>query len=183
MDPLILLPIAAFIALVLGVVVVLGRTARVLADTRELDEFRRAATDLAARVDGSLEAVTERVDLVRRHRLPPASARESLEAALEAMALYGSEAESLRPPAALGDLRAAIVEETARAGRALELIVHGCELLDEGSSRIGDLQGQTAIKRGYLNLLHARDAIAATAREANRSNVPRGERWLSWRRD
>ena len=53
-----------------------------------------------------------------------------------------------------------------RAHRALEMVEHGTSIL--GAARRGsrELEAQTSIKRGYLNLLHAREALARHALEA-----------------
>ncbi|HEY5487224.1 MAG TPA: hypothetical protein VIK06_06210, partial [Candidatus Limnocylindrales bacterium] len=64
------------------------------------------------------------------------------------------------PPA----FAAGLVAELDRTERAIELIEHGAEMLSESSfERHGE--GETAIKRGYLNLLHAREAIRACGDE------------------
>ncbi len=46
------------------------------------------------------------------------------------------------------------------------MVEHGCAI--QASARAGsrELEAQTAIKRGYLNVLHAREAIARHALEA-----------------
>ena len=53
--------------------------------------------------------------------------------------------------------------EIERASRALGMVEHGANML--ASSRRGsrDLEAQTSIKRGYLNLIHAREAVARHA--------------------
>jgi hypothetical protein len=45
-----------------------------------------------------------------------------------------------------------------RAQRAIELVTHGGELLADISG-VGWGEGETSVKRGYLNLVHAREAI------------------------
>ncbi len=56
-----------------------------------------------------------------------------------------------------------IAEELDRAGRAVETVRHGCVLLGVEAGRPRELEGETSIKRGYLNLLHAREALASLA--------------------
>jgi hypothetical protein len=54
--------------------------------------------------------------------------------------------------------------EIERAQRAVELIEYGRKLmLDRLPERISE--GETSVKRGYLNLLHARESIRARAEE------------------
>ena len=54
-----------------------------------------------------------------------------------------------------------------RAARAASLIEHGLGTL-EGTSRGRDLEAQTSLKRGTLNLRHAHEAFGRIAREVAR---------------
>jgi hypothetical protein len=82
------------------------------------------------------------------------------------MALYGDEAAALSVPFVGRDRRPDLVHELDRAGRALEMIGHGCTLMAAASRPNAELEAQTSIKRGYLNLIHAREAIGRLATEA-----------------
>ena len=84
-----------------------------------------------------------------------------------------------------------------RAERALAMVDHGAKILAQVRRRGRELEAQTAIKRGYLNLIHAREAIlrhavaaedlkqppidapdqkpAKSARNAGHPSVPAGE--------
>jgi hypothetical protein len=63
------------------------------------------------------------------------------------------------------------------------MIDHGCAVLTAASVGRGrEVEGQIAIKRGYLNILHAREAIveiATNLRSARPS--PTSPRWFSGR--
>ena len=50
-----------------------------------------------------------------------------------------------------------------RAGRALSTVEHGTNILASVRGGARELEAQTSIKRGYLNLIHAREAIARQA--------------------
>ena len=63
-------------------------------------------------------------------------------------------------------IRDEIVAELERAKRALEMIEHGVSIQVSARAGARELESQTAIKRGYLNVLHAREAIAGHAVEA-----------------
>jgi hypothetical protein len=158
-----LLAIAAFVALALAVVIVIRRSARFVAETRDTERFRSSVADLAARIDQSLGGVGGRIDAVRRHTAGAEDIAENIAAARDAVARYEVEARALRGPAGANELRDAIAAELERAARALEMVDHGCAIL--ASARIGsrELEAQTSIKRGYLNVLHAREAIARHA--------------------
>ena len=61
------------------------------------------------------------------------------------------------------------------------MVEHGCAILAVGSGRHRELEAQTAIKRGYLNVLHAREAIARHAAELAAGRPASQRRWLSGR--
>jgi hypothetical protein len=79
---------------------------------------------------------------------------------------FAADGRQLRPPREGAGIAAGIVAELDRAGRAIEMIDHGCRLVEMGVRRELDPEAQTAIKRGYLNLLHAREAIVGHASAA-----------------
>jgi hypothetical protein len=171
----ILLPILAFVALGALAAIVLRRAGRVLAETRDADRFRRLVADLAARIETSLDGVSDRIDAVRRHQVTAEEIEANLSAATDAVRRYAEEARGFPSPSRLADVRSGFIDELDRAARALEMVEHGCAIL--ASARVGgrELEAHTAIKRGYLNILHAREAIARHAMTAatHRSSVER----------
>jgi hypothetical protein len=176
MQPGVLIPLVAFAVLALLFALILRRAGRLLAATREADAYRSAVTDLAARIDISLGGVVERIDAVRRHQLAPEAIAENLSAATEAVQRYTGETEAFRPPPTHSGQRDALVAELERAGRALEMVTHGSGLLMSRPGAVRELEAQTAIKRGYLNLIHAREAIRRLAVEAATAAAPGGSR-------
>lgn len=163
-----LLPLVAFLTLAAATAVLARRLARALAETREAYLFRRRVADLAARIDASLAGAIERVDAVRRHELEAAEIGPTIDAARDAVRRYAAEAAALGGPEAVAGFRRALVEGLERAERALDFVEHGCGMLAAGSRGGRALEGDTSIKRGYLNLVHAREAIARGAGEALR---------------
>ncbi len=162
----ILLPLLAFVVLAAGTAIVLRRAGRIVARTREVDGFRSAVRDLTARVDTSLEGATDRIDAVRRGRSDADTIGDTLQAAMDAVARYLVEARALAGPPAARQIRDGIVGELERAGRALEMVEHGTAILVRVRRRGREVEAQTAMKRGYLNLLHAREAIDRLATDA-----------------
>ena len=160
---IILLPVMAFIALAAGLIVVFRGTARIAARTRELQRFRAAVKDIAGRVDAVLDSAASRIDAVRHHQAGPEAISQTVVDAAEALERYGDEARALRGPRRAQAIRDDFVAEIERASRALGMVEHGADVL--ASSRRGsrDLEAQTSIKRGYLNLIHAREAVARHA--------------------
>ena len=168
----VLLPIAAFVALAIGVVIVLRRAGRIVARTREIEGFRSAVRDLTTRIDQSLEGAVGRIDAVRRGQLGADTIGATIEAATDAVNRYAEEARALKGPKSAAPIREALVEDLERAERALAMVDHGAKILSVGRPRGRELEGQTSIKRGYLNLVHAREAIVRHAAEAEDLDVP-----------
>jgi hypothetical protein len=164
MQPLLVLPLLAFLILLTLFALVLRRAGRFIASTRDVERFRRQVGDLASRVETSLGEVCERIDAVRRGQLGADQVGEDVAASIDAVGRYTDEARGLHPPAAARAIRDEIVAALERAGRALEMIEHGRSI--QASARAGgrEIEAQTAIKRGYLNVLHAREAVSRQAK-------------------
>jgi hypothetical protein len=175
------IPLVAFVILAAVFIVLFRRASRSLARTRDEERFRRAVEDLAARIDESLGGVIERIDAVRRHQVAATVITPNLAAAREAVDRYTEEATALSGPADTDDVRTNLLAELERASRALAMVDHGCGLLAVVSGRHRELEAQTAIKRGYLNALHAREAIARHAAELAAGRPANQRRWLSGR--
>jgi hypothetical protein len=166
MELAVLLPIAAFIALAAGLAVVLRGTGRIVKRTRELESFRSSVRDLAARVDASLGAASGQIDAVRRRQIGPETIGDTIVAATDAVDRYAAEAKDLRGPRKAQSIRKDLVSELERAHRALEMVEHGASIMLLAGRGPRELEAQTSIKRGYLNLIHAREAFARHALEA-----------------
>ena len=96
----------------------------------------------------------------------PETIGDTIVAATDAVERYADEARSLRGPKTARHIREDLVAELERAGRALGMVEHGATILAAARRGSRELEAQTSIKRGYLNLLHAREAIARHALEA-----------------
>jgi len=166
-----LLPVAAFAALAFGVLVVLRRAGRIVARTREVEHFRSAIRDLSTRIDQSLEGAVGRIDAVRRGQLAADAIPPTIEAATDAVIRYADEARALKAPPAGEPIRDAIIEELERSERALGMVEHGAKILAQARRRGRELEAQTSVKRGYLNLVHAREAIVRHAAAAEELDV------------
>jgi hypothetical protein len=171
MEIEVLLPIAAFIALAAGLAVVLRGTGKIVARTREVEHFRSAVKDLAARVDVSLGGAAGQIDAVRRRQVDPDLIGDTLIASMDAVRRYADEARGLRGPRQSQRIREDLVAELERAERALEMVEHGASIMVTVRRGPRELEAQTAIKRGYLNLIHAREAFARRALDAEEMTV------------
>jgi len=168
----VLLPVLAFLALASGVAVVLRRAGRIVARTREIEGFRSAVRDLTTRIDQSLEGAAGRIDAVRRGQLAADTIGPTIQAATDAVTRYAEEARALKGPKIAAEVRDAIVEDLERAARALSMVDHGAGILAQVRRRGRELEAQTSIKRGYLNLIHAREAIVRHAAAAEELELP-----------
>lgn len=171
-DLLVALPLLAFVALAAGFAIVIRRAGRIVARTRELDNFRSSIRELTTRIDQSLEGAAGRVDAVRRGQLGAETIGPTIAAATDAVSRYAGEAKSVKGPPHAAPVRDAIVEDLERAERALEMVDHGAKILTQARRRGRELEAQTSIKRGYLNLVHAREAIVRHAAAAEDLALP-----------
>jgi hypothetical protein len=162
----IILPLVAFLVLAVMFLLFLRRAGRLGAATRDVDRFRRQVSDLASRAEVSLAQMSVRIDALRRGSVAASALTDDLTASLDAAERYAEEGRSLRPPNDGYLIRDALVSELERARRALEMVEHGCTIQSTMRAGSRGVEAQTAIKRGYLNLLHAREAIARHAQEA-----------------
>lgn len=161
MSPDVLLPIVVFFALGVPIVVLLWRIFVVGGRIRRDVQHGRTALDIARRVDISLTELAGVVDELRRRKAGPDASAASLQASADALKRYAQEAEAVDKRCPDGD-PAGLKVEIERAQRAVELISHGTTLMADASGE-HVFEGETSVKRGYLNLLHAREAIKERA--------------------
>jgi len=160
------LPIIAFVALAAGLVVVFRGTTRLAARTRETQRFRGAVGDLALRADSLLGTAVSQIDAVRHSQAGPERIGQTVTETTEALQRYSEEARGWSGPRTAQPIRDDLVAELERAIRALGMVEHGANILASARRGARDLEAQTSIKRGYLNLIHAREAIARHAQRA-----------------
>ena len=156
----IVVPILIFIVLAAIFVVILRRVGILVAATRETATFRRSVADLATRIDVTLGSIIGKIDAMRRGQIEADALVEPLDETLETLLGYSDEAQRLSGPPVVAVARAAFVAELDRADRALQMVEHGCAILAGPNQGQRFTEAQTAIKRGYLNVLHSREAIA-----------------------
>ncbi len=160
----VLLPLLAFFALGVPIVVLLWRVLIVGGELRRDAQHGGAARDIARRAAASLSELAAAVDDLRRGKSQPDELAGPIAEATNALGRYATDAAIVDTHAARDGHATvgSLVEAIGRAQRAVELIEHGRGLMLSGAVELVG-EGETAVKRGYLNLLHARDAIRATA--------------------
>ena len=176
MEPVLLLPLAAFIALAAASVIILRRAGRLIANQREIQSFRSTVRDLNERIGMSLDGAAQRIDGVRRQQLSAEGLGDTVAATGDAITRYADEARALKGPPEAAAIARDIVSDLDRAKRAIDMVEHGATILASVRRGGRELEAQTSIKRGYLNLIHAREAIArhaARAEDLEPSRSPR----------
>jgi hypothetical protein len=148
-------------------IVVLRRMSVLVGRTRDLERFQQGSRAVDGRLSSTIEPLVSQLDEIRRRAGDPQALAEQLEPAQAALRLLADDARRLRPPAPLRSLAAAVVEEVERAGRAADMVEHGLDALVTGRSG-RELEAQTSLKRGALNLRHAREASARLVAEIER---------------
>lgn len=164
MPSSVLMPLIVFFALAVPICLLMWRVFWVGGELRRDAARGRDALDLARRVDASLTELAELVDELRRRKAKPDETADIIRAAADALDLSVQEAEQVDKHVGSAEGARRLVPEIERAQRAVALIEHGRELMVDPIGE-GYGEGEGSVKRGYLNLLHAREAINATARE------------------
>jgi hypothetical protein len=150
--------LALLALLVVLFALVLRRMSLLIGRTRDLERFQKAAASLDRRFAAVVEPVVARLDEIRRHAGDPAALARELPAASSSLREAANDARALRVPAGLTEGAVTMARELDRAIRATELVEHGLDsLLAVRGNR--ELEAQTSLKRGALNLRHARDAF------------------------
>jgi hypothetical protein len=171
---IVVLPLLFALLVMLFLALFVQRASKALAVVRQRAGFNRDAMELASKIDATLEQLAARVDAVRRQHVPPGEIHEELRQGVDIMATYLEEARAIRATGEFAETRNLIAQDIQRGARALEMVLYGVRLWSSGSGRKAELEAQTAIKRGYLNLLHVRDDVAehladlAEARDTSR---------------
>jgi hypothetical protein len=152
----------AWLALLAGLALlaalVLRRMGRLIARTRELEGFQNAARRLDRRFGAAADPLVVRLDELRRHSGDPQGLAELLQPASETLRAAAAEVKALRGPAQLRAEALGLARELDRAIRATEMVEHGLDAL-MAVRRGRELEAQTSLKRGALNLRHARSAF------------------------
>jgi hypothetical protein len=132
---------------------------------RRSESFRTSIAAIGAGAESALAPVSTEVDGVRRGLRPGRSIVPDLTAARASLETLIAEAESL--PAPEGAAGGALVAgDLRRACAAIDAVLAGCVDASESTSRAVGLEAQTSVKRGYLEMQHAREALARHVADA-----------------
>lgn len=165
----VVLPVVVFVVMATLFITAVWRVLVAGAEARRSAQTLRLASDVAHRSDICIGELAHEIECLR-HRGP------ELTGVGEAIAKGSARLSSLAAEAhAVQDRTtepavASLVDELERALRSLELIEHGREILASGNLSNGE--GETSVKRGYLNLLHAEEAIRQRGADIRAVSAP-----------
>ncbi len=171
--------VGLLVVLFLLFLLTLRRLSVLIARTRDLEQVQRSVDSIDRRFAAAIEPLVGRLDEIRRRSGDPLVLSRELEPARGMLQELAAETRKLRVPAVLAGQAAILVQELDRAVRATELVGHGMDALLAARGH-RELEAQTALKRGALNLRHARDAFGraavevAAVRPADVARRPRG---------
>ena len=164
MEQTALLWLVVLIVLVVLFALTVRRLSTLMGRTRDLELYQKQVRHLAARLAATADPVVAQLDEIRRRSGDPRALAEAMPGVQDALRAIAGEGRSARVPAGLGREASAFTVELERAVRAGELVGHGLDALvaDRGGR---DLEAQTSLKRGALNLRHATEAASRIAGE------------------
>lgn len=154
----VVLPLAIFFVMGAAVLWLLWRVVVAGGRARRETASGVAAAEMARRSETLLGELLVVVDEMRRRQIAPRDAEPEMAAAQDALGRYIQDAMALSRSGPWATTAAALAADMERAQRAIDLVAHGGELLADVSG-VAWGEGETSVKRGYLNLVHAREAI------------------------
>jgi hypothetical protein len=152
----------ALIGVLAGLLTVFLVTTRrmsvLIARTRDLERLQRTVESIDVRLAAVIDPLVARLDEIRRRAGDPQALARDLEPAKAMLEDLAAETRSLHLPQVLAHQEAVMVHEMERAVRAAELVEHGLDAMLAARGH-RELEAQTSLKRGALNLRHAREAF------------------------
>jgi hypothetical protein len=151
------------VALVVLFIAIARRMSILIARTRDVERLQRSVESMDRRLGAVVEPLVVRVDAILRHAGDAEGLARDVVPAQGILLDLAAEARALQLPASLAAQGAVLVHEIGRAVRAVDLVAHGMDALFAGRGH-KEGEAQTSLKRGALNLRHAREVFGnATA--------------------
>jgi hypothetical protein len=156
--------LVVFVVLAVLFVLTLRRMSVLVGRTHELERYQRLVRSLDKRLAQVADPFVAQLDEIRRRSGDPRTLGSSIAGVQDALREISAEGRAARIPKGLAHEAVAFTVELDRAVRACDLVEHGLDALlaDRGGR---DLEAQTSLKRGALNMRHAREAVTRLAAE------------------
>jgi len=164
MELVTILWLVILLALALVGVVVVRRMSALVNRTRTLERFQASVESINLRFGTAAGPLVRGLDEARRHAADPSGLEERLATTQSVLEDLRLELQRLDPPRVASAAADGMRAELDRAIRATSLVEHGLGAM-QGKSIGRDLEAQTSLKRGALNLRHAQDAFGLHARQ------------------
>jgi len=167
MEQAALLGLIVLVALAVLFLLTVRRLSTLVGRTRTLERYQKHVSHLDRRLATTADPFIGQLDEIRRRSGDPRNLAEAMPGAQDALRAIAADARTAKVPHGLGREASAFAVELERAVRAAEMVGHGLDALvaDRGGR---DLEAQTSLKRGALNLRHAREAATRIANEIGR---------------
>jgi hypothetical protein len=164
MEQAALLWLVVLVVLIALFLLTLRRLSVLVGRTRALERYQKLTRQLADRLAATADPFVTQLDEIRRRSGDPRSLAEAMPGAQDALRAIADEGRGAKVPRGLAREAAAFTVELERAVRAAELVGHGLDALvaDRGGR---DLEAQTSLKRGTLNLRHSTEAASRIVAE------------------
>jgi hypothetical protein len=150
------------VALLALFVVTARRMSALAARTRDLERIQRSVESIDRRLAAVADPLVVRLDGIRRNPGDAEGLARDLVPARATLEDLAAEARTLQLPAGFAAQASVMVHETERAVRAADMVAHGLNTMLV-ARRSSELEAQTSLKRGALNLRHAREAFGRAA--------------------
>jgi hypothetical protein len=156
--------LVVLIALLVLFLLTVRRLSVLMGRTRDLERYQKLAKQLDRRLGEVADPFVTQLDEIRRRSGDPRTLGASLPSVQDALRAIAAEGRAAKVPGGLSREASAFTVELERAVRAGETVGHGLDaLLADRAGR--DLEAHTSLKRGALNLRHAREAASRLAGE------------------
>jgi hypothetical protein len=154
--------LVVFVVLAVLFVLTLRRMSVLVGRTHELERYQRLVRSLDKRLAQVADPFVAQLDEIRRRSGDPRTLGSTIAGVQEALREISADGRAARIPKGLSREAIAFTVELDRAVRASDLVEHGLDALlaDRGGR---DLEAQTSLKRGALNMRHAREAVTRLA--------------------
>lgn len=150
------------VALLILFVLTARRMSELAARTRELERLQRSVESIDRRLAAATDPLIARVDAIRRHAGDAESLARDLGPARGMLEELAVEARAIRLPTGLAAQASVMIQEADRAVRAADMVAHGLDTMLAVRGNFGT-EAEVSLKRGALNLRHAREAFGRAA--------------------
>ena len=173
----VLLPLLLAALILFVLTAFLMRARRALLASRRAASYRDAVAQVVRRAESVFAELIPAVDGARRGETQPGAVQAAFARGRQQLGGLAGDVRAMMAPPGEEPGRDAIADELERAARAMDMVIHGCALVAGVDPRRHEVESQTSIKRGYLNLIHSWEALQEHAAAVTGNAVAPDGRW------